>query len=120
MPSYDLTARLRAALDHGDDLALVSVLHRDVSLVTDSGDESGGEVSGRMRVVSALHDLQTRHPDAGFFTANVNGQTGLALRRSGGEVIGVLSVEGATAIAKLWLCTSPPKLASWNRRHSTH
>ena len=96
----------------------MSVLHRDVSMVTDSGDESGGVVSGRMRVVRALHDLQTLHPDAGFLTVNVNGQAGLALRRLSGEVIGVLSVDGATAITKLWLCTSPPKLTSWNRSPS--
>jgi hypothetical protein len=98
---------------------MVSLLHRDVSMVTDSGDESGGVTIGRMRVVRAMHDLQASHPDAGFFTANVNGQAGLALRRGSGEVIGVLSVDGSTAITRLWLCVSPPKLESWNRDPSS-
>lgn len=116
MPPYDLAARLRAALDHGDELALAGVLHRDASMVIDSGDEAGGELSGRGRVIRVLRDRQARHPDASWFTVHVNGQAGLALRRRNGEVVGVLSVDGTTAIAKLWLSTSPLKLAGWNRR----
>jgi hypothetical protein len=115
VPQVDLAARLRAALEHGDELALAAVLHRDASMVTDSGDDAGGELRGRTNVIRAFHELQRRHPDASFSTVHVNGQPGLALRRLNGEVVGVLSLEGTTAIARLWLCTSPPKLAGWNR-----
>ena len=116
MPRYELAARLRSALDHGDELAMAGVLNADVSMVTDSGDEAGGEVRGRIGVIRAFHELRMRHPDALFSTVHVNGQAGLALRRPNGEVVGILSVDGATAITRLWLCTSAGKLASWNRR----
>ncbi|GAA1824686.1 hypothetical protein [Agromyces salentinus] len=115
MPQADLPARLRAALHHGDELALASVLHHDVSLVADSGDDSGGELRGRARVIRAFHELQRRHPDASFRTAHVNGQPGLTFRRRTGQVVAVLGVDGRTAIVRLWLCTAPPKLAGWNR-----
>jgi hypothetical protein len=115
VPQVDLPARLRAALHHGDELALASVLDHDVFLVTDSGDESGGELRGRARVIRAFHELQRRHPDASFCTAHVNGQPGLTLRRPDGRVVAVLSVDGTTVILRLWLCASPPKLAGWNR-----
>jgi hypothetical protein len=116
VPPYDLAARLRAALDHGDELALAGALHHDASMVVDSGDEGGGEMRGRVRVIRELRSHQLRHPDAAWFTVHVNGQAGLALRRLNGEVVGVLSIDGTTAIARLWLCSSPLKLAGWNRR----
>jgi hypothetical protein len=116
VPPYDLAARLRAALDHGDELALAGALHRDACMVVDSGDEAGGELRGRGRVIGGLRDQLKRHPDASWFTVHVNGRAGLALRRLNGEVVGVLSIDGTTAIAKLWLCTSSLKLAGWNRR----
>jgi len=71
--------------------------------------------SGRARIIPAFHELQRRHPDASFSTVHVNGKPGLALRSLNGEVVGVLSVDGTTTIARLWLCTSLPKLAGWNR-----
>ncbi|MET4158223.1 hypothetical protein [Agromyces sp. PvR057] len=116
MPQHDLAARLRSALNHGDELALAGVLHREASMVIDSGDEAGGESHGRVGVITAFHELRMRHRDASFSTVHVNGRAGLALRRPNGEVVAVLSVDGTTVIAKLWLCTSLPKLASWNRR----
>jgi hypothetical protein len=116
VPQYDLAARLRAALDHGDELALAGALNRDVTMIVDSGDEAGGELRGRVRVIRALRNQLARHADASLYTVHVNGQAGLALRRLNGEVVGVLSVDGAAAIERLWLCTSPVKLASWNRR----
>ena len=115
MPPYDLAARLRAALDHGDELALAGALHRDASMVVDSGDEAGGELRDRGRVIRGLRDQQARPTDATWVKGHVNGQAGLALRRPNGEVVGVLAIDGTTAIARLWLCTSPLKLAGWNR-----
>ena len=116
MPRYDLAARLRAALEHGDELALAGALNRDVSMVVDSGDEAGGELRGRAQVIRSLRDQLALHPDASFHTAHVNGRPGLALRRLNGDVVGVLSVDGEGAVERLWLCTSPMKLRSWNRR----
>ena len=91
-------------------------MSRDASMTVDSGDEAGGKLHGRVRVIRELHDQLARYPDASFLTAHVNGRAGLALRRSTGEVVAVLSVDGATSIERLWLCTSPRKLASWNCR----
>ena len=51
MLQVDLAARLRAALEHGDELALAGVLHRDASMVVDSGDVTGGELRGRTGVI---------------------------------------------------------------------
>lgn len=116
MPPYDLAARLRAALDHGDELALTGALHRDACMVIDSGDDAGGELRGRAHVIRRLQDQPAQHPDAAWITVHVNGQAGLALRRLNGEVIAVLSIDGTSAIAKLWLSTSALKLAAWNRR----
>lgn len=116
MPPYDLAARLRTALDRGDELALAGALARDASMVVDSGDEAGGELRGRGHVVRRLQDQLAQHPDASWITVHVNGQAGLALRRLNGEVVGVLSVDGTTAVTRLWLCTSSLKLARWNRR----
>ena len=116
MLQVNLAARLRAALEHGDELALAGVLHRDASMVVDSGDVAGGELRGRTGVIRGLHDLRALFPDASVSTVHVNGQAGLALRRPNGEVVGVLSVDGTVAIERLWLCTSRLKLAGWNRR----
>jgi hypothetical protein len=116
VPLYELATRLRAALDHGDEVALAGALHRDACMVVDSGDEAGGELRGRGHVIRRLHDQRAKHRDASWFTVHVNGQAGLMLRRLNGEVVGVLSVDGTTSIARLWLCTSARKLASWNRR----
>ncbi|MGH3705014.1 MAG: hypothetical protein ACRDT9_10325 [Agromyces sp.] len=116
MPPYDLATRLRVALDRDDELALAGALHRDASLIVDSGDEAGGERHGRRSVIRELHGQQARHPDASWFAVHVNGQAGLALRRPTGEVLGVLGFDGTTVIVSLWLCTSPLKLAGWNRR----
>ncbi|MGW9629611.1 hypothetical protein ACWGST_02840 [Agromyces sp. NPDC055520] len=116
MRRHDLAARLLAALDQGDEFALASALHRDVCLIVDSGDESGGEVLGRAPVISALHGQLARHPDASLQTVHVNGRPGLALHRLNGEVVGVLSLDGTASIETLWLSTAPLKLARWNRR----
>ncbi|MGW9630121.1 hypothetical protein ACWGST_05415 [Agromyces sp. NPDC055520] len=116
MPRYDLATRLHAALDLRDEFALAGALHRDAHMVVDSGDETGGERRGRRRVIRELHRQQARHPDASWCTVHVNGQAGLALQRSSGEVVGVLGLDGTTAITRLWLCTAPMKLAGWNRR----
>lgn len=91
-------------------------MSRDTSMTVDSGDEAGGKLHGRIRVIRELHDQLARHPDASFLTAHVNGRTGLALRRSNGEIVAVLSVDGTSSIERLWLCTSARKLASWNHR----
>jgi len=119
VPLVDLPARLCAALNRGDELTLASILHRDACMITDSGDDAGGEQRGRARIIRAFQELQQRHPDASFRTAHVNGQPGFVLRRPDGRVVAVLSIEGTTAIVRLWLCTSPLKLAGWNHpRHA--
>ncbi|KQM82575.1 hypothetical protein [Agromyces sp. Leaf222] len=113
---HDLAARLLAALHPWNEVALASVLTRDVRLVVDSGDETGGEAYGRACVVRTLHERLSRHPDATILPAHVNGRPGLALRRPDDEVVGVLAIDGSEAIETLWVSTAPRKLAPWNRR----
>ena len=139
----DLAARLLVALDQRDDVALAGVLNPKARLLVDTGDDTGGEVRGRARVIRALRERLATHPDAALEAAHVNGGPGLALRRRDGEVIGVLCLEvgevdevggvgeagkvgevgevgdvraGAPRVEALWLTTAPGKLAHWNRR----
>lgn len=116
MRREDPAVRLLVALDRGDELALASVLKADVRLVVDAGDESSGELRGRAHVVRALRERLQTHPDVALQPVHVNGRIGLALCRHDGEVIGVLSIDGAASIDTLWLAIAPAKLAHWNHR----
>lgn len=116
MSQHDLAARLLVAWENWDEVALSSVLHRDVALIIDTGDETGGELCGRVRVIRALDSQLTRYADVSLRAVHVSGRSGIALRREGGEVVGVLSLDGAESIDALWLSTAPAKLAHWNRR----
>lgn len=117
MQHDDLAARLLAALEGGDDLALASLLDPACRLLVDADDQTAGGVRGRARVIRTLRTRLTRHPDASLLTVHVNGGPGLALRRGDGEVIGVLvlgtGIDGP--VTELWLSTAPDKLAHWNR-----
>jgi hypothetical protein len=110
--------RLLHALDRGDDVALAAVLHPAAHLVVDTGDASGSELHGRAGVTRELRDRLTGRGDTTLETADVNGAPGLALRRVGGDVIGVLAFEtdAGGRITELWLSTVASKLAHWNRR----
>ena len=116
MSRDDLAARLLVALERCDDLALTSALNPDARMVVDAGDETGGELEGRARVIRALKELITRHPDAALETVHANGRPALALRRPSGDVVGVLAIDADAAIDSLWLTTAHAKLAHWNRR----
>lgn len=116
MPPRDPAARLLAALQAGDELAVTGCLHRDVRLVVDTGDETGCEIRGRGRVGRALLERLTSRPDASIEPSHVNGGPGLVLRRADGEVIGTLGIDAGDAIDALWLSTAPAKLAHWNGR----
>ena len=89
-------------------------------LLVDAGDETGGEVRGRSRVIRTLSTRRARHPDASLLPAHVNGGPGLVLRRCDGEVVGVLGIGTGTgvdrSIVELWLSTASGKLAHWNGR----
>jgi len=115
VPPHDSAARLLAALQHGDDLALAALLNRNVRLVIDSGDEIGGETIGRARVILALAEQLRTRADASLHPVHVNGRPGVALFRRNGEVIGVLSLDDGEPIETLWLSTARRKLAAWNR-----
>jgi hypothetical protein len=112
----ECAARLRVALEQGDDLALASVLNPEIHLCIDAGDATGGEVQGRARVIRLLRERLANRPDAAIEAAQVNGSSGLALRAGDGRVLGVLSFDlcGGT-IDRLWLTTSAGKLLHWNR-----
>jgi hypothetical protein len=111
----DLAARLLLALDRCDDVALASVLNPDVRMLVDTGDRAGGELRGRVPVTRALTELSVRHPDASLRAVQVNGASGIAVRRRDGEVLAVLGLDGTASIDVLWLSTAPGKLVHWNR-----
>jgi hypothetical protein len=117
VPPDDVAARLLVALEHGDDVALTGLLSRGVRMVVDTGDDTGVSVQGRARVIRALRARRMRHPDASLESVQVNGGPGLALRRPGGEVVGVLciGVEPDGSIGDAWLSSAPGKLTRWNR-----
>ena len=69
------------------------MLNPKARLLVDTGDETGGEVRGRARVIRVLSERLATHPDAALEAVHVNGGPGLALRRRDGEVIGVLCLE---------------------------
>ncbi len=116
MSHDDVAARLLVALERWDDLALAGALHPDARMVVDAGDETGGELEGRARVIRRLKELLTRHPDAALEAVHANGCPALALRRQDGEVVGVLAMDADAAAHSLWLTTAPAKLVNWNRR----
>ncbi len=118
MQHDDLAARILAALERGDDLALASILSPDCSLLVDAGDRAADGVRGRARVIRTLRARLTTHSDASLGTVHVNGDRGLALRRGDGEIIGVLVLGRGDdgSVVELWLSTAPSKLAHWNRR----
>lgn len=116
MPHHDLSLRLLVALVQSNDLAVASVLSRDVHLVVDSGDEHGGELQGRAAVHGRLRRGLAAVPGASLQPVHVNGSPGLALLRPDGVVIGVMAIEGDSTIDALFLSTAPAKLARWNRR----
>jgi hypothetical protein len=109
--------RLLVALEQADDVALRRLLSSAARLTVDTGDDSGGSVQGRARVIRALRARRMRHPDASLECVQVNGGPGLALRRPGGAVVGVLciGVESEGSIGDVWLSSAPGKLARWNR-----
>ncbi|MFC5789012.1 hypothetical protein EDM22_00920 [Agromyces tardus] len=117
MPRDDVAARLIAALDQGDDVALARLLSDAVRMVVDTGDDTGGSEQGRASVIPALRTRRMRHPDASLEPVRVNGGPGLVLRRPGGEVVGVLciGVEPDGSIGDVWLSSAPGKLTRWNR-----
>jgi hypothetical protein len=117
VPQRDLAARLLAAVDPWNEVALTSVLNPDVRMVVDSADdETGGEASGRAKVIRVLHARLSEAPDAAIRPAHVNGTPGLVLRRPDDVVVGVLAIDGSESIEAIWLSTAPMKLAPWNRR----
>jgi len=124
VPRDDLAGRLLLALERRDELLLANLLTSDVVLVVDTGDRSGGELRGRVRVIRALLDLRMPHPDAELEGAHVNGGPGLVVRALDGLVVGILVIDaepagapdGGDTTGRLWLTTAPRKLAHWNRR----
>ena len=94
MPRDDLAGRLLLALQRRDELLLANLLTSDVVLVVDTGDRSGGELRGRVRVIGALLDLRMPHPDAELEGAHVNGGPGLVVRALDGLVVGIRDRRG--------------------------
>lgn len=117
MSPDDVVARLILALDHGDEVALARLLHPDVAIVVDTGDRAGGETRGRARVVGWLIAFRMAQADASLEAVHLNGEPGIAARRSDGAVVGalVIGVADRGGVHRLWLVTASGKLAHWSR-----
>lgn len=119
-PREQPAVRLLHALEQTDELAVLALLHPAVRLTIDAADRTGGRAQGRASVAGILAERLTRHPDASLEPADVNGEPGLALRRSDGVVTAVLGLatDPRDRVTELWLSTAPAKLTHWNRRPS--
>ncbi len=118
MPHDDVIARLRHALNTGDDLALMVLLDSSVRMLVDTGDDSGGVMRGRPACTARLRAIREAHDSATFVEVSVNGAAGLALREHDGRDAAVLAI-GSSAngeVDRLWLSASPHKLLFWNRQ----
>ncbi|MWB98724.1 hypothetical protein [Agromyces seonyuensis] len=120
MPRDDIAGGLRDALDAGDELALAALLHPDVRMLVDSGDSDGVDARGRAAVARFLLARRARRRGDVLEPVQVNGCPGLAVRRGDGLVVGVLAADVGPdgRIEAVWLSTSAPKLAHWNRGRS--
>ena len=119
-PDPDLHGRvvqeLRAAAETGRPGILSRVLAPDVRMLTDAG---GGvavdarTVEGSGHVAAKICDVLARDVTQ-ISEHEVNGQTGLVLRR-GGRVIGIVSVNvRGGLVTDLWIVLNPDKLKHWN------
>ena len=116
MPPEGAAARLLLALEANDDVALAGLLDAEARLTIDAGDASGGVRTGRAAVTRALRGQLSRHPDVTLQVVHVNGAPGLAIRRPGGDITGLVSLRTGWRgrIIELWITTAPGKLARWN------
>jgi hypothetical protein len=116
VPHDEVVARLLDALHSGDDTALTRLLARDARMVVDTGDASGGVLSGRIHCARRLLALPASFPAAAFVVVDVNATLGLALRIPTGLDVAVLSLTSDTdgLINRVWVSAAPHKLAFWN------
>ncbi|HET6298584.1 MAG TPA: hypothetical protein VFG33_34745 [Kribbella sp.] len=70
---------------------------------------------GAGEVARLVADLLSGQPSTEVTLEQVNGRTGLVLRRAG-RVIAVVSLSvGGSEVTAVWIVLNPDKLTSWNR-----
>lgn len=108
---------LRLAVETRTVSKLVAILDPAVAMAIDSGGIVPADtriVRGRAHVAQRVCTL-LEHAPVDFSEQEVNGQSGLVLRRAG-RVCGVVSmnVRGGL-VTDLWIVLNPDKLQHWNR-----
>lgn len=107
----------RHACESVDEAGLAAILTPSVTALTDGGKQvTAGTQS--VRGVAAVRRLiltTVAQPDVEVSEQDINGQSGLVLRRNG-HVVGIicLNVRGAR-VCEVWIVLGPDRLRSWNR-----
>lgn len=112
-----VSEQLRVALTVGDLTAVTSLLAPNATALIDGSgvfDVRPGELQGSVAVARALGRISVQPSRCEVTAQNVNGRTGLVLRRSG-RVVGVICLATvASEVTDLWLILNPDKLRQWN------
>jgi RNA polymerase sigma-70 factor, ECF subfamily len=107
----------RHACESADGAGLAAILTPNVSALTDGGKQvTAGTQSVRgAEAVMRLILTAVAQSDVVMSEQDINGQSGLVLRRNG-HVVGIicLKVRGAR-VCEVWIVLSPERLRSWNR-----
>ena len=107
---------LRVAAEAGDLGMLSAVLHPTVQMTIDGGPTAPGprRVRGRLDVARRMRQVLEQLP-AELSEREVNGQSGLVLKREG-QVSAVVCVDVRRhRITDVWVVLNPDKLRHWNR-----
>ena len=112
----DVVRRFAAACRRGDVAAIHTVLAADAFAVCDGGGlvpAALGPVYGAEDVAALAAALLSGQPDGELTIEAVNGQAGLALRRTG-RAVAVAALRTADGkVTAVWIVLNPAKLRSW-------
>ena len=111
-----LIGRFIEACGTGDAASIAVLLHRDIELTVDSGENGDGphRADGPEEVARAIVSLLRRYPGCRLHGGHVNGRPGI-LVLAGDRVVGVISaVRAGRRMRQLWIVVNPDKLRSWN------
>lgn len=112
-----LVAALRTGLRRESAPAVEALLHPDVVVLVDRGDDAGralARVRGADVGALVLLALVAGSPVPDIAAQSVNGQQGLVFRQ-GQQVIGVLcATTVGRSLGSVWVVVNPAKLQHWN------
>lgn len=113
----DTAIALAKAFQQGDIEALIGLLAPNVNVTNDGGGKVRAAlrpITGAQRVLRYLAGIRRAEADVDVSVVEVNGQTGLRMRR-GDQTIAVAALEVTDGlITQLWVVRNSDKLTGWN------